>query len=131
MRPLYNAISRSGVCAVSGAIAGAIVGGLFGLIDAFVGTPVFSVRLIVEMAIGLSLFAWLVVLVLVGVFGNYGAIAIAGRALFTCLATGVVTFALIYALHAGLFGMLIGWIVGFLIGKALCAICSAAQQGAT
>lgn len=127
---LYQFLSRVGVCAVSGAIAGAVVGGLFGLVE-FVGAhPTMPRLVLIGVAIGLSLFAWLVVLLIVGVFGNYGALTIAGRSLVTSLIVGILTVLLVYAIQAGLFGMLLGWIVGFLVGKMLCALCDLSQRRA-
>ena len=129
MNRLYNLIATSGVCAVSGAIAGSFVGGLFGLVEAVtIGAPSMPMALLLEIALGLSLVAWVVVLLIVGVFGNYGAVAIAIKALATCLIAGLLSVVLIHFAHAGLFGMLLGWVVGFLVGKFLCAACSASQR---
>jgi hypothetical protein len=124
MSKLMQFISTAGICAVTGSIAGAIVGGLYGLVDFASGNAPMPPAVLFELAIGLSLAAWVAVLFIVGVLGNYGAIVIAGQALVTCLLTGLVTVYLIHAAHAGLFGMLLGWIIGFLIGKALCAMCA-------
>lgn len=75
--------------------------------------------------------AWVAVLFIVAVFGNYGAMAIAAQALVTSLLSGLVTVLVIHATHAGLFGMLLGWIIGFLIGKILCALCGATPRRTT
>lgn len=130
MSNLYRFISTSGICAVSGAIAGAFVGGVFGLIEFVAANPTMPRPLLIDIAIGLSLVAWLIVLAVVGVFGNYGAVAIAGQSLVTTVITGFFTVFLIYAAHAGLAGMLLGWIIGFLIGKALCRACDVPQRRA-
>jgi hypothetical protein len=129
VKRLIQLISTAGVCAVTGSIAGALVGGLYGLFAFVSGNMPLTASSIIETAIGLSLLAWVAVLLIVGVLGDYGAVAIAGQALVTCVLTGVATVELIHALHAGLFGMLLGWIVGFLIGKALCAFCGMTQRG--
>lgn len=128
MNSLYRLMSTAGICAVSGAISGAFVGGLFGLFEVVSGNPTLTPSLLLGIAIGLALVSWAVVLVIVGVFGNYGAIAIAGQSLITCGITGILTVLLVYATRAGLVGMLLGWIIGFLIGKALCAWCYASQR---
>jgi hypothetical protein len=129
MNRFYNFVANSGVCAVSGAIAGAIVGSLFGLVFVLAKSPAIPATVLFGIALGLSLFAWLVVLLIVGVFGNYGVVTIAARALVTCLLAGIITVALIYVGHAGGYGTPLGWIVGFLIGKLLCAACSRALGG--
>ena len=129
MGSIYNFVAKSGVCAASGAIAGAIVGGLFGLVYVLAASPMIPPTLLFEISAGLSLAAWVAVLLIVGVFGNYGVVTIAARALVTCLLTGIITVWVIYLAHAGGYGTLLGWIVGFLIGKTLCAACSRAQQG--
>ena len=131
MSRLYQFLSRAGICAVSGAIAGAVVGGLFGLVEFAGAHPSLPRLALIGVAIGLSLFAWLVVLSIVGVFGNYGALTIAGQSLVTSLIVGILTVFLVYAIRAGLFGMLLGWIVGFLVGKMLCALCDLSQRRAT
>lgn len=128
MNRLYSLVSTAGICAASGAIAGAFVGGLFGLFEVMSGNPPLPHSLLLGIAIGLSFVSWVIVLVIVGVFGNYGAIAIAGQSLVTCGITGVLTVLLVYATHAGLVGMLLGWIIGFVLGKALCAWCYASQR---
>lgn len=130
MPQIYNTIARSGVCAVSGAIAGSIVGGIFGTVYALAGSPhAPNVSVVWEISLGLSVFAWLIVTVIVGVFGNYGVLNSAVKALVTSLVTGVVTVWLIYLLHIGFIGMLLGWLVGFFIGRFFCRRCSANQTG--
>jgi hypothetical protein len=130
MPQIYNTIARSGVCAVSGAIAGSIVGGIFGLVYALAMSPrAPNLSVLWEIAFGLSVFAWLIVVVIVGVFGNYGVLNTALKALVPSLLTGVVTVWLIYLLHLGFAGMLLGWLVGFLIGRFFCKACSAYQAG--
>jgi hypothetical protein len=131
MSKLIQLISAAGICAVTGSIAGALVGGVYGLIDFVSGNPPTPSAALIELAIGLSLAAWVAVLFIVGVLGNYGAIAIAGQALVTCLLTGLITVYLIHAAHAGLFGMLLGWIIGFLIGKVLCVLCGTTLRRTT
>jgi hypothetical protein len=127
---LYRFIASAGICAVSGAIAGAFVGGVFGLVR-FVSPQVqIPLAVLLVVAITLSLLAWLVVLTIVGVFGNYGVRAIAGRALVTTGISGILTVLLANAMHAGLAGMLLGWVIGFLVGRALCAACGAAARRA-
>ena len=130
MSRLYRFISTAGICAVSGAIAGAFVGGLFGLVAFMAANPPIPRTVLIEIAIGLSLVAWVVVLVVVGVFGNYGALTIAGQSFVTSVITGIITVLLVYATRAGLSGMLLGWVIGFLVGKALCAWCYASQRRA-
>jgi hypothetical protein len=128
---LYNAIARSGVCSVSGAIAGAFVGGVFGLVYSLTGSPpVPGFSLLWEIAVGLSVVAWLIVLVVVGILGNYGVLRIAVQAFVTSMVTGVLTVWLIYGLNAGLYGMLLGWLLGFAVGRALCSMCFSYQGGA-
>ncbi len=125
MNHLSAAIAGSGVCAVTGAIAGSIVGGLFGLAHGLAGSPPApAASQLWQIAIGLSLVAWALVLLIVGVFGNYGVLAIAARALVTTLVTGIISVWLIALLGAGLLGMLLGWLVGFAVGRALCSACS-------
>lgn len=125
MNRISAALSRAGICAVTGAIAGAIVGGLFGMAHALAGSPPPPAPLLLwQIAIGLSIVAWLLVLLIVGVFGNYGVVTIAARALVTSLVTGILTVWLIALLRAGVYGMLLGWLVGFLVGRLFCAMCS-------
>ncbi len=131
MSTFYNLVARSGVCAVSGAIAGAIVGGIFGMVYLLAGSPAIPAAGLLAMAVGLSLFAWAAVLIIVGVFGNYGVVPVAPRALVTCLLAGLITVWVIYATHSGGYGTLLGWIVGFMIGRSLCVACSSAQRRAT
>jgi hypothetical protein len=128
MTRLYQFVSTAGICAVSGAIAGAIVGGLFGLVWFLANHPAVHHPQLLGTAIGLSLAAWLAVLVIVGGFGNYGVLAILGQSFVTCLVTGVLTVLLIYTTRAGLFGMLLGWVMGFLVGKAFCRLCDAPER---
>src|SRR6267378_4451438 len=97
MNRLYGLVSKAGICAASGAIAGAFVGGLFGLFEVVSGNPPLTPSLLLGIAIGLALVSWVVVLVIVGVFGNYGAIAIAGQSLVTCGITGILTVLFVYA----------------------------------
>jgi len=127
MSTLYKFMSKAGVCAVSGTIAGAFAGGLFGLVEFVAQNQPMPSLVLIGFAIGLSVLAWLVVLTIVGVFGNYGVIAIARQSLVTSGITGLLTVFLVYATRAGLFGMLLGWIIGFLVGKALCTMCGASQ----
>jgi hypothetical protein len=130
MPQIYDTIARSGVCAVSGAIAGSIVGGIFGSVYALAGSPhAPNVPVLWKIALGLSVFAWLIVVVMVGIFGNYGVLNAAVKALVTSLVTGVVTVWLIYLLHIGFAGTLLGWLVGFLIGRFFCKMCSTYQTG--
>jgi hypothetical protein len=132
MNWLSNTIARSGICAVSGAIAGAIVGYFFGLPYALAGSPhVPAVSWLWWVALGLSVFAWLVLLVIVGIFGNYGVVRIAVWALGTSLVTGILTVWAIYVLHIGFFGALLGWLIGFFVGKSFCAMCAAYQNRGT
>jgi hypothetical protein len=115
---------------VSGAIAGAIVGGIFGLLYLLARSPRLPTSVVWGMAFGLSLFAWLAVLIIVGVFGNYGIVNVAPRALVTCILAGVITVWVIYAAHAGGYGTLFGWIIGYLIGRFLCRACADMQRRA-
>lgn len=131
MSKLYRFIATAGICAVSGAIAGAFVGGLFGLVEFVTPNPAFPGAVLPAVAVGLSLIAWLGILVIVGVFGNYGVRAIASQSLVTTGITGILTVLLIHATHAGLAGMLLGWIIGFLVGKVLCRLCTAFERRAT
>jgi hypothetical protein len=128
MSTLYRFISTAGICAASGAIAGAFVGGVFGLVEFATANPPLPRLVLLGVAVGLSLFAWLVVLAIVGVFGNYGVRAIASQALVTTGITGILTVFLTHAIHAGLAGMLLGWIIGFLVGKMLCSLCSTSER---
>jgi len=130
MSTLYRLIATSGVCAVSGAIAGAVVGGLFGLIQIATGYPTVPRAVFVGAVLGLILFAWLLVLLVTGVFGNYGVGAIAGQSLVTSSFTGTITVLAIQVAHLGLAGMLLGWLVGFGVGKLLCRICVDAERRA-
>jgi len=130
MSRLYRLISTAGICAVSGAIAGAFVGGVFGLVEFVTANPPLPRLVLLGVAVGLSLLAWLVVLAIVGVFGNYGVRAIANQALVTTVITGILTVLLTHAIHAGLAGMLLGWIIGFLVGKTLCTWCAVSARRA-
>ena|SRR5512140_3674070 len=130
MSSLYRFIATAGICAVAGAIAGAFVGGVFGLVEYAAPGVVFPGTVLLAVAVGLSLLAWFGILVIVGVFGNYGALAIARQSLVTAVITGILTVLLVHATHAGLAGMLLGWIVGFLVGKALCRLCAASERRA-
>lgn len=125
MGGIFRYMTTQGICAVSGAIAGAFVGGVFGLVEFVTANFPLSHLTLLIVAVGLSLIAWLVVLIIVGVFGNYGVRAIASRSFVTTGVTGFLTVLLVYTSHAGLAGMLLGWIVGFLVGKMLCALCAA------
>ena len=69
-----------------------------------------------------------VLLVIVGIFGNYGVVRIAVWALGTSLVTGIITVWAIYVLHIGFFGTLLGWLIGFFVGKSFCTICTAYQN---
>lgn len=130
MSKLYRFIATAGICAVSGAIAGAFVGGVFGLVEFVTAHPHLPSVVLLGVAVGLSLIAWLVVLTIVGVFGNYGVLAIASPSLVTTGITGVLTVLLVHATNAGLAGMLLGWIIGFLVGRMLCTFCSASERRA-
>ena len=127
---LYGLIATAGICAVSGAIAGSFVGGVFGLAEYVTASLSLPSVVLLGIALGLSLIAWLVVLTIVGVFGNYGVRAIASRAFVTTCITGILTVFLVYATHAGLAGLLLGWVIGFLVGRALCAYCAATARRA-
>ena len=127
MNTLSQFISKAGVCAVSGTIAGAFAGGLFGLFEFVAQNQAMPRPVLIGFAIGLSVLAWIVVLTIVGVFGNYGVIAIARQTLVTSGITGLLTVFLVYATRADRFGILLGWIIGFLVGKALCKLCDAPQ----
>ena len=131
MSKLYRFIATSGICAVSGAIAGAFVGGVLGLVEFVTANPQLPGPVVLGVAVGLSVIAWLVVLTLVGVFGNYGVLMIARKSLVTTGITGILTVLLVHAIHAGLTGMLLGWIIGFLVGRTLCAFCLTSERRAT
>jgi hypothetical protein len=131
MSTLRGLISNSGICAVSGSIAGAFVGGVFGLLQVATGYPTLTRAGFLLVAIALVLVAWLLVLVIVGVFGNYGVLTNAGQSLVTTGFTGTITALLIQATHAGLAGMLLGWLVGFAVGKLLCRMCVATEKRAS
>ena len=131
MSGLYRFVATAGICAVSGAIAGAFAGGVFGLVEFVTANPPLPRLVLLGVAVGLSLIAWLVVLTIVGVFGNYGVLAIASRSLVTTGITGILTVLLVHATHAGLAGMLLGWVIGFQVGRTLCALCSASERRAT
>ena len=131
MSRLYRFVAASGICAVSGAIAGAFAGGLFGLVEFVTPNPAFPPALLLAVAFGLSLIAWLGILVIVGVLGNYGVMAIARQSLVTTGITGILTVLLVHATDAGLAGRLLGWLIGFLVGKALCQLCTVSERRAT
>lgn len=131
MNALLGFVSSSGICAVSGSIAGAFVGGVFGLLQVATGYPTLPRAGLLLVAIALVLVAWVFVLVIVGVFGNYGVLANAGQSLVTSGLTGIITVLLIQASQAGLAGMLLGWLVGFAVGKLLCRMCVATETRAS
>src|SRR5688572_29153484 len=130
MSGLYRFIATAGICAVTGTIGGAFVGGVFGLVEFVTTNPALPRLVLLGVAVGLSLIAWLVVLTIVGVFGNYGVLAIASRSFVSTGITGILTVLLVHATHAGLAGMLLGWILGFLVGRSLCVLCSASERRA-
>ena len=120
--PTFLTIWRRSLCAASGAIAGGIVGLLVGLFQ--VAMPgVIPLADVVRAALILGLFAWLVILLIVGVWLHYGVGAIALSSLVTTFLTSLLTVFLANKIQIPPLAVWIGILVGTLVGYALCRLC--------
>lgn len=120
--PTFLTIWRRSLCAASGAIAGGIVGLLVGLFQAAM-PGVIPLPDVVRAALILGLFAWLVILLIVGVWLHYGAGAIALSSLVTTLLTSLLTVYLANKIQLPVLAVWIGILVGTLVGYLLCRVC--------
>jgi hypothetical protein len=120
--PTFLTIWRRSLCAVSGAIAGGIVGLLVGLFQAAM-PGVIPLADVIRAALILGLFAWLVILLIVGVWLHYGVGAIALSSLVTTFLTSLLTVYLANKIQLPVLATWIGILVGTLVGYALCRLC--------
>jgi hypothetical protein len=120
--PTFLTIWRRSLCAVTGAIAGGIVGMIVGLFQAAMPV-VLAMPEILRLTLILGGFAWLVILLIVGVWLHYGAVAIALPSLITTLITAFLTVYLANKLQVALLAVWLGLVVGTLVGLLLCRLC--------
>lgn len=119
----FIAIWRHNLCAVTGAIAGGLTGMVFGLLlISNAGAPIAASELL-AIALLLAFVAWLMVLLVVGVWLHYGLTAVAAPALVTTVITALITVAIAYAVKFPYLATLIGLAVGTLVGALLCRLC--------
>lgn len=122
--PTFLTIWRRSLCAVSGAIAGGFIGLIIGLAQA--QSPlVLTMSQVVQAAVILGLLAWLVLLLIVGVWLHYGVSAIGLPSLVTSLLTSLLTVYLANKVQISLLAVFIGLLAGTLVGFALCRLCGA------
>ncbi|WP_436294722.1 hypothetical protein [Variovorax sp. LjRoot178] len=110
------------LCAASGAIAGGTAGFLFGLAQMLSTTPL-SISDAIQVGILLGLFAWVALLLLIGIWLHYGVRGIALPALITSLLSAVLTVMISTRFPHPLADLWIGLLVGTIVGAALCALC--------
>ena len=120
--PTFLTIWRRSLCAVTGAIAGGLVGLIVGLFQSTM-PAVLTMPEILRVTLILGLFAWLAILLIVGVWVRYGAIAIALPSLITTFITAFLTVYLANKLQVPVLAVWLGLIVGTLVGLLLCRLC--------
>ena len=121
MNLLKNLSTRLSFCAKIGAFAGPFVGG--GVAIVLNDYPTLSPLSLFSVSALLTLFAWLGILLFVGMILRYGVRQIWAITLITCLLTGACVSFLVYAFNVVVFSMLLGFIVGILSGEIVCKLC--------
>ena len=127
-KALFDKLS---LCALGGGIAGAVSGGLFGIV--LEGYPAHTLPLLSQLQAGLLLgvVAWIVLLIVIGVWLHYGLGQIAAQAFVNAMITSVLTVLLAYAIHLPWLATIIGMLVGILVGTILCSFCRRWARGST
>lgn len=120
--PTFLSIWSRNLCAASGAIAGGLVGLLVGLFQLQPPGVIPSAD-VVRVALILGIFAWLVVLLIVGLWLHYGVGPIALQSLVTTLLTSLLTVYLANKVHLPPLSVWIGILIGTLVGWLLCRFC--------
>jgi hypothetical protein len=117
------------LCALAGGIAGAVSGGMFGIV--LEGYPAHTLPLLSQLQAGLILgaVAWIVLLIVIGVWLHYGLGQIAAQAFVNAIITSVLTVLLAYAIHIAWLATIIGMLVGILVGTILCLFCRRWDRG--
>jgi len=108
-------------------MAGGITGLLFGLVQLGGPGAVFPVIEAAKTGILLGLVAWVVILVVVGLWLHYGLRPIALPALLNALVAAVLTVLIASPLRIPLLDVWIGLLVGTLVGATLCRLCGTRQ----
>jgi len=111
-------------CAQAGATIGSMVGFFFGALQTEHPTAVFTAFQLLLFSLILALVAFIVVLVVFGIWQRYGVGAIFLPALINALATAFLTVFVNDMLKQPFFAAVVGIAVGIVVGSVLCALCA-------
>lgn len=117
-----------GPCASCGAIAGALTGFVLGFTQWGMSWRPLPIHIALDLGILLGLFAFLAIVLFIGVLGNFGVQRLVWPALFTSVLVSVLVVLIMNRLDAKLFGTLLGWTIGLIVGRALCYACVRATK---
>lgn len=114
---------RLSFCAKIGALIGLLSGLVFGLMQAQNLSVIYSVQDLIVIGLVLAVFAWLVVLLVIGLWLRYRFSSFAGAALVNALLTAVLTVVVADLLGRPELSWFVGLVVGILVGLVLCLYC--------
>lgn len=114
---------RLSFCAKIGAIIGVLSGLIFGLMQAQNPSAIYSVQDLIVIGLALAIFAWLVVLLILGFWLRYSLATLAGAALINAILTAILTVLIADRLNQPELTWFVGLIIGILVGSVLCLFC--------
>lgn len=111
------------LCAAAGGIAGGLSGFVIALLQIMHGSALLlPATEYWRTVLLLTLLAWVIVLVLIGIMLRYGIAPIALPSLFTCFITVVLTVWLVEKIHLPAVAVILGIVIGTVIGLMLCRV---------
>jgi hypothetical protein len=117
---------RFSFCAIAGSTVGSLAGLILGILQTeFSGVAWQDITLVAAL---LAAFCWVVLMLIAGIWLNYGVLSIALPSLVNAIIT---TLAVAYAnnlLGQPILAPLIGTLLGLLIGSLLCMLCSTVMR---
>jgi hypothetical protein len=117
-------------CSVVGGLIGVIVGTLMGLSEHVLAPTVPPVAVIFTNSLLPALAAWIVVMIVVGVWLHYGLAQIAVPAAVNAVITSFLTVWLNLIIQLPWLATLLGLLIGILVGLILCQFCRPVSKAA-
>jgi hypothetical protein len=117
------------VCAWAGAIAGVIAGSQFALVQFAIPHVRFSAQEALRLAVMYGLVAWVVLLVIGGLWLHYSLRAVVLASLANAILTSIIVLLIDNAVNIPALSGILGFFIGLGLGAFLCRYCGKIVKG--
>jgi hypothetical protein len=126
---LSSILTSIPVCAWAGAIAGVIAGSQFALVEFAIPHVRFSASDLFRLAVLFGLAAWVVLLVITGLWLRYGVRAVVLQSLVNAILTSIIVVFIDNAVNIPALSGILGFFIGMALGAFLCRYCGRIIKG--